>query len=105
MIWHCSTCELIRKIQKVQQRYGSDYDVLLRKSGKETIKIKRLRVLAIEIFKTVNNLNPNYMKDILTPKLHTKVRPNDILLKHHYIQFQKPKYFRSKDIEPFARRH
>ena len=83
MIWHCSTCELIRKIQKVQQRYGSDYDVLLRKSGKETIKIKRLRVLAIEIFKTVNNLNPNYMKDIYTPKQHLKVRTNDILVKHH----------------------
>ena len=47
------------------------------------MKIKRLRVLAIEIFKTVNNLNPNYMKDIFTPKLHPKVRPNDILVKHH----------------------
>ena len=23
------------------------------------------------------------MKDILTPKLHPKVRPNDILFKHH----------------------
>ena len=47
------------------------------------MKIKRLRVLAIEIFKTVNNLNPNYMKDIFTPKLHPKVRPNDILVKYH----------------------
>ena len=91
LIWHFSTYKLIRKIEKVQQRclrivlydYGNDYDVLLRKSGKETIKIKRLRVLVIEIFKTVNNLNPNCMKDIFTSKLHTKVRPNDILLKHH----------------------
>ena len=32
--------------------------------------------------KTVNNLNPNYIKDIFTPKLHPKVRPNDILVKH-----------------------
>ena len=47
------------------------------------MKIKRSRVLAIEIFKTVNNLNPNYMKDIFTLKLHLKVRPNDILVKHH----------------------
>ena len=60
----------------------SDYDVLLR-SRKVIMEIKRLRVLAIEIFKTVNNLNPNYMKDIFTPKLHPKVRPNDILVKHH----------------------
>ena len=47
------------------------------------MQIKRLGVLAIEIFKTVNNLNPNYVKDIFTPKLHPKVRPNDILVKHH----------------------
>ena len=47
------------------------------------MEIMRLRVLAIEIFKTVNNLNPNYMKDIYTPKQHLKVRTNDILVKHH----------------------
>ena len=35
------------------------------------------------MFKTVNNLNPNCMKDIFTAKLHPKVRPNDILVKHH----------------------
>ena len=89
--WHFSTCESIRKIEKIQKRgirivlddYCSDYDVLLSKSGKVTIEIKRLKVLAIEIFKTVNNLNPNYIKDIFTPKLHPKVRPNDILVKHH----------------------
>ena len=89
--WHFSTCKSIRKIEKVQKRclrivldgYDSDYNVLLRKSGKVTMEIKRLRVLAIEIFKTVNNLNPNYMKDIFTPKLHPKVRPNDILVKYH----------------------
>ena len=76
-----STCELIRKIEKIHKRclgitlddYDSDYDVLLRKSGKVTMEIKRLRVLAIKSFKTVNYLNPNYRKDILTPKLHPKV--------------------------------
>ena len=91
LVWHFSTCESIRKIEKMQKRclrialddYDSDYNVLLRKSGKVTMEIKLLRVLAIEIFKIVNNLNPNYMKDIFTPKLHPKVRPNDILVKHH----------------------
>ena len=42
------------------------------------MEIKRLTVLAIENFKTVNDLNPNYMEDIFTPKLHPKVRSNDI---------------------------
>ena len=89
--WHFSTCKSIRKIEKTEKRclrivldgYDSNYDVLPRKSGKVTIEITRLRVLAIEVFKTANNLNPNYMKDIFTPKLHPKVRPNDILVKHH----------------------
>ena len=44
------------------------------------MKIKRLRVVAIQIFKTVNNLNPNQKDNIFTPKLHPKVRPNDILV-------------------------
>ena len=47
------------------------------------MEIKRLRFLPIEIFKTVNNLNTNYMKDVFTPKLHPKARPNDVLVKHH----------------------
>ena len=47
------------------------------------MEIKPLKVPAIEIFKTVNNLNPNYIEDTLTPKLHPKVRPNDIPIKHH----------------------
>ena len=103
LVWHFSNCESIRKIEKIQKRclrivldyYDSDYDVMLRKSRKVTMEIKRLRVLAIEILKTVNNLNPNYMKDIFIPKLHPKVRPNDILVKHHYIRYQKHKKFRS----------
>ena len=91
LVWHFSTCESIRKIDKIQKRflrivlddYGSDYDILLRKSGKVTMEIKRLKVLVIEIFKTVNNLNPTYTKDISPVKLHPKVRPNNILVKHH----------------------
>ena len=82
LVWHFSTCESIRKIEKIQKRclrialddYDSDYNVLLRKSGKVTMEIKRLRVLAsFKSFKTVNYLNPNYRKDILTPKLYPKV--------------------------------
>ena len=48
LVWHFSTCESIRKIEKIQKcclriefdDYDSDYDVLLRKSGKVTMEIK-----------------------------------------------------------------
>ena len=36
----------------------------LNESGKQSMEVKRLRTLALEIFKTLNNLNPNYIKEI-----------------------------------------
>ena len=29
------------------------------------MEVKRLRTLALEVFKTLNNMNPQYMKDSL----------------------------------------
>ena len=44
------------------------------------MEIQRLRTLAGEIFKTVNEINPPYMKNIFTPKEDTKVKQNDIIV-------------------------
>ena len=43
----------------------SDNNQVLNKSGKVSMEEKRLRNLALEIFKTLNHLNPEYMKEIL----------------------------------------
>ena len=40
----------------------------------EPMKIRRIKTLAIEIFKTVNELNPNFMKTIFTSKKNSIVR-------------------------------
>ena len=40
-------------------------------------KCKGLRTLAVEIFKTLNEVNPPYMKNIFTPKEKCKLRQND----------------------------
>ena len=45
------------------------------------MEIKRLRNLALEIFRTINDLNPSFMKGIFSAKLNSRVRPNDILVK------------------------
>ena len=66
------TSKSLKKIEKIQERtlrilYNdptSDYNQLLNKSGKATMEVKRLGKLALEIFKTLNNLNPEYMKEI-----------------------------------------
>ena len=56
----------------------SDYDQLLNKSTKATMEGKCLRKLALEIFKTLNNLNPEYMKEIFYKTTNLTHRPFNI---------------------------
>ena len=43
-----------------------------------------LKTVANEIFKTINNLNPSFIKGIFTPKPNDRVRPNDM---RHFARF------------------
>ena len=63
LVWHVSTNKSIEKNSKnIHQHclrltindYKSDYKTFLDKSGKESMKNRRIKTLAIEIFKTVN---------------------------------------------------
>ena len=45
------------------------------------MKTRRLRTLAVEIFETLNEINPTHVKNIFTPKGNSKVRLNDIINK------------------------
>ena len=65
----------------IHNDYDSDYETLLKISGTSTMQIKRIKQLAIEIFKTVNNLNPDFMKNIFTSKQNARVRPHDLLVR------------------------
>ena len=47
------------------------------------MEIKRVRNLATEVFKTINNINPSFMKSIFTSKENARVRPNNIVVKSH----------------------
>ena len=47
------------------------------------MEIKRLRTLATELFKTINNINPSYMVNILAPETNAKIEPHDIIVRHH----------------------
>ena len=46
------------------------------------MKIRRIKTLAIEIFKTVNELNSSFMKTIFTSKTNSIVRPFDLIVKN-----------------------
>ena len=47
------------------------------------MKIKRLRNVATEISKTVNNLYPSFMKNMFTSKENARVHPNNIVVESH----------------------
>ena len=64
----------LKKIENLQKRalrflyksYYTSYEDLLLKSGVSSINVTLLRTLCIEIFKTLNNLNPSFMKEIFS---------------------------------------
>ena len=67
-----SSAKSLNKVESLQKRalrylysdYASPYDTLLAKSGKVTMKARRLRSLCVEICKSINSINPSFMNDI-----------------------------------------
>jgi hypothetical protein len=72
LVWHITSSNSIKKIEKIQERslrflyndFNSSYDQLLEQAGKTTMLISRLKTLCIEIYKTINRINPTYMQNI-----------------------------------------
>ena len=60
------------KVEALQKRglrflyddYNSLSEEILKKSGKFCMELNRSRYLCIEIYKTINNINPRFMKQI-----------------------------------------
>ena len=74
LVWHFCSKKSTNKIEKIQVRclrmlsgdYNSNYEKLLSKLNDVTMETKRHQSLAIEIFKTRENLNLSFMKDIFS---------------------------------------
>ena len=67
-----SSAKLLNKVESLQKiafrflcgNYGSSYESILKLDGKNTINVTRLKCLCIEIFKTLNNINPAFINEI-----------------------------------------
>ena len=74
LVWLFCNYKSTSKQEAIQKRalrflyddYESSYEHLLTLANKPTIEVRKLRFLAIEIFKTINSLNPSFMKEIFT---------------------------------------
>ena len=91
LVWYLSSTKSLQKIEKIQERalrflhndHLSSYSDLLSKSERCTMHVSRLRVLCIEIFKTLKNLNPSFMHDIFQIKSSNYSLRNSNDLQHY----------------------
>ena len=108
LVWHFCSAKSMDKIEKIQKRalrflhndYSSSYNALLSKSKRCTMHVSRLRVLSFEIFKTLNDLNPSFMKDIFkartsnysmrNPNNLANYRPNQVTFGCNSLKFLGP---------------
>ena len=68
LVWHFCVEANTKKIEKFQERalrfiyqyYNSIYDTLLGKSKLPSLIVRRLRAIALEAFKILNNQTPVY---------------------------------------------
>jgi hypothetical protein len=73
VIWHFCGESNTKKMEKIQERalrfiyedFNSDYDTLLLKSGLPSLKIRRLQMMAIKIFKILHKQSPAYLNDFI----------------------------------------
>ena len=70
-----------RALRIAYMDYTSSFHDLLEKNNSITIHEKHIQALALEIFKTKNdlNLNPRFMKSIFSPRLHSYNTRNECL--------------------------
>ncbi len=77
LIWMLCSKGRQDKLEKINERalrlaysdYSSSYDDLLTKSKESTVHVQSIRILALEVYKTLNNLNPVFMQDYFLPKI------------------------------------
>ena len=72
LVWVFSNARSLNKIENLQKRvlrflcnnYQLTYEELLGRANTSKMNVKRLGFLCVEIYKTINNLNLSFMKQI-----------------------------------------
>ena len=89
LVWHFCSSKSVKEIQERALRilyndFSGDYESILNESGKSTMEIKRLRTLALEVFEILNNMNPEYIKEIFHKTAFSTHRPLNLELNENH---------------------
>ena len=91
----------MRALRFFYNDYEISYEELLPKSDRETMNVNRLRLLCIEIYKTINNLNPEFMRDLFSLRETSR-----LIRKKYMLNLNLPVHnlvtFRSKSFRVFG---
>ena len=76
VVWHFCTKKSTRKMEKIQERAlrflfndkFSTYQCLLQKCESTTLHMRRIKTIALEVYKSLNDLNPSFMKEMFKTK-------------------------------------
>ena len=79
LVWMFHSRHLNNKINRIHERvlrivykdYESNFNTLLGKDNSVSIHAKNLQILMIEMFKTKENMNPHFMKEIFCERIVT----------------------------------
>ena len=79
--WHFCNQSSVNKMEKIQLRalrfiyddFESPLQDLLQKNGVLPLHISRMKLMAMEVFKIVNNIAPSYLHDLISLKPSTYV--------------------------------
>ena len=88
IVWHFCSIEQTRLIEKIQERalrfvyddFTSPYEMLMKKGNHHSLYLGRLRNIALEVYKLLNDHSPSYIKDLITVKNSGYKLRNDIIL-------------------------
>ncbi|MCU7801455.1 MAG: reverse transcriptase family protein, partial [gamma proteobacterium symbiont of Lucinoma myriamae] len=79
LAWHFCSEQNTKKLEKIQERalrfvyedYDLSYEELLHKANIPTLHVRRLRTMAIETFKILNNMSPSVLSNLVNLRDNT----------------------------------
>ena len=71
-VWHACGAGNTKRLELIQKRAlrfvfndkSSSYEELLKKANLSMLEVSRLRTIACEVYKAINNLGPNYISEL-----------------------------------------